>query len=677
MFKSLLLLLFITPLLAPWTLNNSLIVAPDVFKVVFSGVATLILLLVFFIKNDRIIKTSFYLPIILFLSWCAFSLLWAVDIYHGLEVLIPWVISAIMFFIVLQSVKTKQHLTQLLNVLLISGVIVAMIGIFQYLFDFELIRQAIKPASTFGNKNLAGHFMVLVFPISLLFLFISKNKQSIILYALSTFILSVFIIYLNSRSAWLAILLELTLGVIYLIINRNKIQINKNKLIVIGCLFALIIVVVLSSGYVVDRVISVISATNTASIAQWNERINPWLNTLGLIADNNYWFYGTGVGNWSVIYPKYFNYIGLDTTFSEATQLAHAHNDFLEIFASVGVIGVLFLLWLLFLTIAKVFYLLKNNIESHYIIGLFLGLIGFSITSFFSFPSEVFLPIFIVMAYLGLIVNIDFRSQYGDFQTINNKKSQNFYQIKTIFINITIVIFLMISVISARNYLLAQHYYSKALIKHNQNDFRRMLKIAKKSYDYNELNPKTLFLLAKGYSSLGDFKKAILFYKKLLQQTPFNINALFNLSAAYFNSGDTNNGLLNLKKSLFIHPQYIKSNLVLTEFYWFKGDKKKAILQYQKVKKMVLKQKTDYENLGDTAQKIKLYNEAKIAFELAINNAKKKDSAFAKLGIILFYHLNQKQRGLEMMVKALRLNPNVAQNSLLKKTLKPYLRKRF
>jgi tetratricopeptide (TPR) repeat protein len=149
---------------------------------------------------------------------------------------------------------------------------------------------------------------------------------------------------------------------------------------------------------------------------------------------------------------------------------------------------------------------------------------------------------------------------------------------------------------------------------------------------------------------------------------------MFNLSAVYFNSADMKNGIKYLNQVLKLYPQNIKANLVLISLFEFQKNHQKAIAQYKKTKKIVLKQKTNYENLGDKAQTIKLYKEAKIAFQLAIQSAKKKDSAMAKLGIILFYYLNEKKQGLQLMYQALKLNPNVAQEKLLKKTLKPYIK---
>jgi tetratricopeptide (TPR) repeat protein len=542
--------------------------------------------------------------------------------------------------------------------LIYSGVLVALIGLLQQFFDFELIRQAVPPASTFGNKNLAGHFMVLVFPISLVFLFLAKHKNDFIKYGLFTFILGLFIFYIKSRSAWLAIFVEIIFGLAYLIYNTSNISKHKRWYVMLSFIIIILVGTIIIKINMPD--FNNIDTSLTQNI-EVNERVNPWLNTIGLIQENFVWLYGTGVGNWSIIYPKYFNYIGLDRTFSETAQLAHTHNDYLETFASVGLIGFLFLLWLFYLILQRVYK--TNNLL---VVAMALGLLGFGVTAFFSFPLKVFLPVLIVMLFIALIE----KTLTLDNNKINFKVPKKF----NLPIRVVVVVLMFMSISYAFNTLFSQHYYSKSLLAHNQNQWQKTLRLSKKSLEFNSFNHQSMFLQAKAYAQTQQLKKSIIAYKVLLKNKPYDSGAMFNLSAVYFNSADMKNGIKYLNQVLKLYPQNIKANLVLISLFEFQKNHQKAIAQYKKTKKIVLKQKTNYENLGDKAQTIKLYKEAKIAFQLAIQSAKKKDSAMAKLGIILFYYLNEKKQGLQLMYQALKLNPNVAQEKLLKKTLKPYIK---
>jgi tetratricopeptide (TPR) repeat protein len=295
-----------------------------------------------------------------------------------------------------------------------------------------------------------------------------------------------------------------------------------------------------------------------------------------------------------------------------------------------------------------------------------LGLLGFSVTAFFSFPLKVFLPVFIVMLFFGLIE----RTLTLEDKKINFKIAKKF----NLPIRILVLILMFVSISYAFNTLFSKHYYSKSLIAHNQNQWQDALKLSTKSLEFNSFNDKSMFLQAKSYTQTQQLKKSIAVYHALLKKRPYNSGALFNLSAAYFNSGNMQNGIKYLNQVLQLYPQHIKANLVYISLLNFNKKHTEAIAQYYKTKKIAFKQKTNYENLGDKAQTIKLYKEAKIAFQFAIQYAKKKDSAMAKLGILMFYFLNEKKQGLQLMFQALKLNPNVAQAKLLKKTLKPYIK---
>ncbi len=68
--------------------------------------------------------------------------------------------------------------------------IVTIIGLVQYYFpDNYLIQnvfaQVAKPSATFGNKNMASHFVVMVLPLSIVFLLSAKNNFVIARYSVA------------------------------------------------------------------------------------------------------------------------------------------------------------------------------------------------------------------------------------------------------------------------------------------------------------------------------------------------------------------------------------------------------------------------------------------------------------------------------------------------------------
>lgn len=696
-YRFLLTLVFLIPLLAPWTLKSSLIISPVIYKFILATVGIFIAFILWLFSQNKkqklvLINSDFYKPISLFLLWGLITFSWALSLYDAALLWIDWFIAALAFVLVVNSIKTNNDFRKILLTILASGTVVAIIGIAQHLLDFNLIRQAVPPASTFGNKNLAGHFMTLVLPLSLGFLLAAKNYKDIIKYTISFILIASFIIFVNSRSTWLAVFIELIIGFIYFIFINKKLAIkiiDKNKIIII--LLSTLVIFVMSNltnkgfEFQGDRISKrLVSIIDDADFDKGNERINPWLNTLYMIKENNAWLYGLGFGNWTVNYPKYFNKVGRDITFSERAKLKHAHNDYIETLANVGIIGFAFIIWVLILFIKKSYRLLtvKNTEDRYLLAAIFLSCIGFSVNAFFSFPAKVFFPLFIMMILVALIVNYDFRTK--DFnkdklakKAVNKVIKGNSYlilpQYSHIVLKIVILVILFVTTYFLYNYALSRHYYSTALIAHQNNNWHNSNEEVKKALKYDRFYEKSMFLFARNSAMLNDLNNAVKYYEKIIKTRPYYLNALLNLSAAYFNSNNNKKGVQYLQKVLKLNPENIKANLILTDWYAFKGKKELAVKHFKKVKSYVYKQKVDYANLGSTAIKLKLYNEARLAFEQAFRKNNKDYVAIMNLGIIWFYYLDNKEKGVALMQYALKFNPNDPQANLAKKAINAYL----
>ncbi len=87
------------------------------------------------------------------------------------------------------------------------------------------------------------------------------------------------------------------------------------------------------------------------------------------------------------------------------------HNDYLEILSNVGLIGYIFLFWLVFLIVKRMWFILTNTENKDRILamGIALGAIGFGIVAMFSYPVHTYLPA-IFITNLFWIVRVKFYS---------------------------------------------------------------------------------------------------------------------------------------------------------------------------------------------------------------------------------------------------------------------------
>ncbi len=183
-------------------------------KTSFISISVLVLLVIWLAKGFlsgkyQIRKTSFYLPLIAFLLWALLSVFWTYNKYEGLILWRHWAVCSLAFFLVLNSIRKENDTVIVLVAILISGYVTALIGLSQYFFNVDWIPQVIKPAATFGNKNMATHFVVLTFPVSLAFFLGCRNNFIKSLLAAGSILMIGFIVLSKTHAAWVAVSVEI------------------------------------------------------------------------------------------------------------------------------------------------------------------------------------------------------------------------------------------------------------------------------------------------------------------------------------------------------------------------------------------------------------------------------------------------------------------------------------
>ena len=115
---------------------------------------------------------------------------------------------------------------------------------------------------------------------------------------------------------------------------------------------------------------------------------------------------GVGVGNFRVFYPRYVRSSVVDPSFGGRAQWGKAHNDYIQIFAELGLAGLCFLGWFLFALMKTSFALLGKKTEGevrYLVMAVMAALVGLSVNAFFSFPFQLATPTFIFAIYAGIL----------------------------------------------------------------------------------------------------------------------------------------------------------------------------------------------------------------------------------------------------------------------------------
>lgn len=261
-----------------------------------------------------------------------------------------------------------------------------------------------------GNINVAGFSIAMKLPF-LLYYCINRKK---ILYKLILGILITICIFsislTGSRGALLSLYVIIFLSLAYYLIEAYRSKTFKK-------LFnSLHIVIPFSTVFIINELIfnTLRISYRTAQIFERGSasRISYWKDAIESIIDNP--LLGVGMGNWKIFSVKYGGDQMRDYTF-----VYHAHNDFLQTIAEIGILGLIYLIIPVILLITLIKRIIKRKSASF---EFFLGLsiLVYCIDSSLNFPlsrpvvsATYFVIIGVILCQINLKnFKLDFKKTY-------------------------------------------------------------------------------------------------------------------------------------------------------------------------------------------------------------------------------------------------------------------------
>lgn len=342
---------------------------------------------------------------LLLLLSMALSIMSALVPPAGIYNLVDYTLLGILFFILAQLFQKSRLRWVAVYALLVALLIFTGLGLLQALgckIPF-LLPVLNRPASTFGNRNPAAHFIAMVFPFAI---FVAgrhlhlwrHSKQSLQLFFFIAFLILSFaalgLVFINySRAGIMAILLECIVVPFFWFLSRPGNAGNRGRrwlrlLTVTSLLLIVVASLIISFPNSRKRVARSIKKFQQGGVSRLLEfRYYHWGNSVMMIKDHP--LLGVGLGNWRFNYPLYYKSFAPDPTFNYNVQVRNTHNDYLQLAAECGIPAlVLFLLlW------GRQFYLLRYSTpeddDEDWRLPILASLTAFSVIMFFSFPMQM------------------------------------------------------------------------------------------------------------------------------------------------------------------------------------------------------------------------------------------------------------------------------------------------
>lgn len=342
------LLVLVLPALAG---GNYLFNISPVTGVFILHLVILFLVLFWSLKSIRIgspIIPSGYIsvPVLSFVLVNIVSLYYSVNPFNGhLKILI--LLNGIVFYIFAQSIcNDKKNLINIIKIIVLSGMLISMYGIYQEYFGFSMaVREAMESSlpnhiisniksqvrifSTFQNVNAFAGYLIIVVPLCLYLSIFSEEKITRIWSKITLLLLLLGLILTFSKGGWLTFFIISMAILVYLVNNKIK----RGSFIVVPFVFSIVILLF----FIIKGIFGNTAFLPNISfniIDSLKDRLEYWRMTSKIIIDNP--ITGTGLGGYASMAQRY----QIGSVYSR-----YAHNNYLQIFAETGIFGFITYIW--------------------------------------------------------------------------------------------------------------------------------------------------------------------------------------------------------------------------------------------------------------------------------------------------------------------------------------------
>ncbi len=314
---------------------------------------------------------------------------------NSLSIFLVYMSFMLFYFVVINTVRTRKQLFDALALFVLSGALVCLYGVAQYVFgwdtasawmDEEMFTDIkMRVYSTLENPNVLGEYILLVIPVCVGLVWERSKKLSKALYVALAGLMFLTLILTFSRGCWIG----------FIIVAGVYVTFVCGKLWGLA-LIALPFVPMLIPESIINRFVSVGDMTDSST----SYRVYIWFGTFGMLKD--FWASGIGPGTqaFKSVYP-FYSYSGI--------VAPHSHNMFLQVFVESGIVGISIFLILLFMFFKKMIggYQCTSGKGSKLgamIVAIAAGVLGFCVQGMFDncfYNYRVFLIFWYVLA-LGM-----------------------------------------------------------------------------------------------------------------------------------------------------------------------------------------------------------------------------------------------------------------------------------
>jgi O-antigen ligase len=304
-----------------------------------------------------------------------------------------------LFYLILRTTRLEQRdLVLLIDGLLFAGVLVCVIGLFQFMRGDVIIAEggARRLASVYGSPNNAALFLERCLPFALAFLLYPLHKQRRVISALVVGLM-LFTILLTQSAGALFLGVPISIALVLILVWGRRAS------VALIALFAVAVGLLIVLANTSDRFARLFTGEGTSFF-----RVRVWQSAMQMIRDNPI----TGLGLDQFLYAYRGRYILPDAW--QEPNLSHPHNILLDFWIRLGILGVVLLIFVQIAFWRSAFGVYRRlhsakPLQSAIIVGAMgamAGLLAHGLVDNSAFVNDLAFIFILILSLPGILSNI-------------------------------------------------------------------------------------------------------------------------------------------------------------------------------------------------------------------------------------------------------------------------------
>ncbi len=685
-------------LLAPFIVLQDLSNFSDLPKKAFIQLGSMILFGLWLHNLSRLTvveirKCFLYLPLGFLILWSLFSITWASDHFSAFTIWIHWAACGLVFFVAFQILDDTGRRNLILGLIFTTATLASLLGLAQQILEVDWVRQIAPPSSTFANRNAASQYIVLNFPLGLIFLLTARRRVVIWAVALSLAFIGSYLFHTFTRAGWLSVSGQVFLFLIYLVYRQFKLNHSLisggQKMAALAAAFVVFLLLInLSAGGwswrghdAFDRLTSLWESDSKTSTtveedlsdgdySSVSTRKTIYRNTLEIIREKP--LRGVGLNNFVIYYPKSTLTGWWDKEIGLHRQQANTHNDYLQITSELGIPAVMVLFCFLAALVGRlpVFLSVRLSPEDRDAgCACMIGIAGLCANAVVSFPLYLAMPPFILAIYAAIFFHITEKKDGED----EKKSKWKWGRGKMVFPGIILVaMILALWIFWQYRFYRSELYFNLQSMGLRDRYYKESVHWGLKAHEMNPFRKDVHNYLGRALLKMEEREKAMEHFERFHESYPYATFNLYYMALCYKGLNQFEKAKPLVEMAIEILPDEGRLRDLSGWIYSSLNQPEKGLEEFRLAAQLIPEKSNYHYNHGVTAYILGNYDEAAEALGKSVQLKDDFYSARKFLGLTLVRHLDRPQEGVIHLKEALAMQPTGQDAEMLRNLLQNY-----